>query len=58
LAQWRWYLTGAMPTPSVTKVPLAELRAHLPADTLAVSPEQRAATIAARRRAVHRRFGF
>jgi len=58
LAQWRWYLTGAMPTPSVAKVPLADIRAHLPADTPTVTREQRAATIAARKRAVHRRFGF
>lgn len=58
LAQWRWYLTGAMPTPSVRKVPLAELRAHLPADTPIVRPEERVAAISARKRAVHRRFGF
>jgi hypothetical protein len=58
LAQWRWYLTGGMPTPVVHKVPFAELRSHLPADTPVVTPAERQAAIAARRRAVLGRFGF
>jgi len=58
LAQWRWYLTGAMPTPVVRKVPFAALRSHLPAETPVVGPEARRAAIDARRRAVLGRFGF
>jgi hypothetical protein len=58
LAQWRWYLTGGMPTPTVRKVPVADVRKHLPADTPIVTPDRRAAVIAARKRAVLGRFGF
>lgn len=43
------------PRPSATVVKLAELRAHLPADHPRVTPEQRAATLLARRRAYDRR---
>ncbi|SNT17794.1 Protein of unknown function [Sphingomonas laterariae] len=43
--------------PTATKVKLADLRQHLPADIPAVGPEQRSAEIAARRRHVQLRFG-
>jgi hypothetical protein len=43
--------------PSATKVKFEELRAHLPKDEPRVSPGQRAADIAIRRRHVQRRFG-
>jgi hypothetical protein len=58
LAQWRWYLTGGMPTPTVRKVPVGDVWKHLPADTPAVTPDRRATVIAARKRAVLGRFGF
>ena len=44
--------------PRATRVKLAELREHLPADTPVISREQRAREIAARRRHVQRRFGI
>ena len=43
--------------PTTTKVKLAELAAHLPAGTVAVSPEERRREIAARRKHVEIRFG-
>ena len=46
----RWYRCSSHPTPTLTKVPLAELRGHLPSDTPHVSVEERARQIAARRR--------
>lgn len=44
--------------PRADVVPLATLREHLPPDTPEVGPAARAATLAARRRHVQRRFGF
>ena len=46
----RWYRCSSHPVPSVKKVPLAEVRDHLPADTPAVSAEQRAEALRIRRR--------
>lgn len=46
----RWYACDSNPMPTLKRVPLAELRRHLPADTPSVSPEQRAQMLAARRR--------
>jgi hypothetical protein len=43
--------------PTSTKVPLAELRRHLPPDIALVTPAQRSATLAARRRHVQERLG-
>ena len=43
--------------PTATKVKLADLAAHLPAGTVAVSPEERQREIAARRKHVQIRFG-
>jgi hypothetical protein len=43
--------------PTATKIALRDLRAALPQDTPSVSPDERRAAIAARRRHVQRRFG-
>ncbi|MCX7864012.1 MAG: hypothetical protein N2423_03085 [Novosphingobium sp.] len=51
----RWYDCDPNPLPTITRVKLAELRAHLPRDTPAVTPRQRAEQIARRVRAVQRR---
>ncbi|HET6153571.1 MAG TPA: DUF1214 domain-containing protein [Marmoricola sp.] len=48
--------TETAPTPRIVKVPVADVRDHLPAGTAAVAPEQRAATLAARRVAIQKRF--
>jgi hypothetical protein len=56
-AQWRWYLSDRFPVPAATLVPIAEVRAHLPADTPVVTPEQRTEALAQRRAEVGRRFG-
>jgi hypothetical protein len=44
------------PTITATKVPFDEIRAHLPADTPAVTPEERRREIAIRQRHVRKRF--
>jgi hypothetical protein len=48
--------TETAPTPSARVVKFADVLSELPADTAIVSPEQREAIVAARRRAVHDRF--
>ncbi|MCV7236999.1 DUF1214 domain-containing protein [Mycolicibacterium celeriflavum] len=48
--------TATAPTPATRVVKVTDVPSVLPADTAMVSAEQRAATVAARRRAVHRRF--
>jgi hypothetical protein len=55
LLQYRWIWTRTNPRPSCRIVPLAELRAHLPADTPLVSAAERARGIATRRRHIARR---
>lgn len=49
----RWYgdpvLPPDLPIPTLTRVPVQELRRHLPADTPTIRPEERAAQLAARR---------
>jgi hypothetical protein len=52
----RFLLAEAPTKPALRAVPLAALRDELPADTRRVTPEERAATLLARRRAVWRRF--
>jgi hypothetical protein len=47
----RWYECSSTPMPALRRVPLAELRQHLPADTPVVSPQERAAVLS------HRRLG-
>lgn len=58
LAQWRWYLSDRHPVPSVKKVPVGQLKRHLPASTAWVTPAERAAALAARNQQVMRRFNF
>ncbi|MBU6207313.1 MAG: hypothetical protein KGQ42_06465 [Alphaproteobacteria bacterium] len=51
----RWYDCSSEPVPTITRVKLAELRNHLPADTPIVTPEQRREELARRVRACQRR---
>lgn len=51
----RWFDCDTTPTPTITRVPLAALRDHLPADTPAVTSEQRAEELRRRVRACQRR---
>ena len=55
-AQWRWYLSDRFPVPEVRVVPVEDVRAHLPADTPTVSPEERQQQLQQRRRQIARRF--
>ena len=48
--------TETAPTPSARVVKFADISAALPVGTVTVSPAERAAILAARRRAVHERF--
>lgn len=45
----RWYGADTLPLPTLTTVPLDDLRAHLPADTPVVTAEQRATQLRQRR---------
>jgi len=45
----RWYRCSSHPTPSLTRIKLADLRQHLPADTPAISAEERATMLRYRR---------
>lgn len=51
----RWYDCDSEPTPTITRVKLADLRDHLPADTPVVTPEERAEELRVRVRACQRR---
>ncbi len=51
----RWYDCDSCPTPTLRRVPLAELRRHLPPDTPAVTPEERAGELRERVRGCQRR---
>ena len=51
----RWYDCDSCPTPTLKRVPFAELRDHLPADTPTVTPAERAEELRARVRACQRR---
>lgn len=51
----RWYDCDSSPTPIIKRVPLAELRQHLPADTPVVTPEERDEELRRRVRACQRR---
>jgi hypothetical protein len=53
--QIRWNQASSYPDPTVTKVALAEVRNHLPADTPVVTPDQRRQQLAARREAAQLR---
>ena len=52
----RFLLAEGAAKPELQVVPLAEVRAHLPAGTREVSPTERGETLRRRRRAVWRRF--
>ena len=49
MIQMRWNRATDYPDPTMIKVPFAELRQHLPADTPVVTPEQRDALLRRRR---------
>jgi hypothetical protein len=51
----RWYECDSGPTPIIKRVPVAELRKHLPPDTPVVTPEERAEELRVRVRAAQRR---
>ncbi len=51
----RWYDCSSLPIPSITKVKLADLEAHLPADTAKVSPQERELALRKRVAAAQRR---
>lgn len=51
----RFYEASDAPSPRITKVKIAEVRTHLPADTPQVGPEERDAALRARRRAAQLR---
>lgn len=51
----RWYDCDPNPMPVIHRVPLSELRAHLPPDTPVVTPEERADALRSRVRAAQRR---
>ncbi|HZP29118.1 MAG TPA: hypothetical protein VFC99_09210 [Acidimicrobiia bacterium] len=47
--QMRWNRASDYPDPTIVKVPFADVRAHLPADTPVVTPEQRREQLRIRR---------
>ncbi len=51
----RWYDCDTAPTPVIKRVPLAELRRHLPEGTPVVTPQERAEQLRRRVRACQRR---
>lgn len=46
----RWYASDSQPLPEIKRVPVSDLRQHLPADTPTVTPEQRERVLRARSR--------
>lgn len=55
IIQMRWNRASDYPDPTMVKVPFADIRDHLPADTPEVSPTQRADQLRARREAAQLR---
>lgn len=51
----RWYDCDSNPMPVIKRIPLAELRTYLPADTPTVTPEERTEQLRRRVRAAQRR---
>jgi hypothetical protein len=51
IIQMRWNLANRYPDPTMTKVPFAEIRDHLPADTPVVTSEERRELLRRRREA-------
>ena len=56
MIQYRWIWTKNDPVPVLSRVPAADVRAALPADTPVVTPEQRRAQVYVRQEHVRRRF--
>jgi hypothetical protein len=56
IALWRYYLADQLIVPTTRKVPLAQLRSHLPADTALTTADQRRALLAWRQRRIGERF--
>ncbi|HEX6312916.1 MAG TPA: DUF1214 domain-containing protein [Acidimicrobiia bacterium] len=56
LVSYRWVFSATAPAPASRVVPVADVRAHLPADTPAWTGDQRRDQIARRQAAVARRF--
>jgi len=54
----RFLFADATPRPALRAVPFARLAAELPADTPRVGPAERSAVLAARDRALQRRYGY
>lgn len=54
--QGRWFDAEQRPTPTMKKVKLADVRSHLPADTVLVTPDQRADAIRDRTLRAHTRI--
>lgn len=50
IIQGRWFESSDGPTPQIRRIPLKDVRLHLPADTRVVSAEQRNAQLRLRRR--------
>jgi hypothetical protein len=55
MIQMRWNKPSDAPNPTVTRVPLSEVRAHLPSETPVVTPEERKELLLRRREAVQMR---
>jgi hypothetical protein len=53
--QGRWNQASSAPHPSLTRVPVAEVREHLPRDTPVVTPEERERVLRERRRGAQMR---
>jgi hypothetical protein len=47
--QMRWNLASSYPDPTIKKVPVAEVRDHLPPDTPVVTPDERREQLRRRR---------
>lgn len=58
LIQFRFFFGDSEPLPTMRSIPLPDLRDHLPAETPIVTPEQRSAHLADRRRRALSRFGY
>ena len=54
----RWFRADSELTVRTKKVPLTELRAHLPADTPVVTPGQRKDELRRRHQGTLRRYGY
>jgi hypothetical protein len=57
VALLRWYFTDSYPTPAARLVPVTDLRAELPSETVWVTPDERRRVLDERRTAVLRRYG-